>query len=405
MSVSKAQSFSGVGRRDFIYGTAATAVAGGLLTATPSRADAATPSGSLGPMNVVGMANFDTSGSFRPHRFQRRPVRADDVQVRIDFSGVCHSDIHTAHGDWGPQHYPLVTGHEMAGVVTAVGAEVSRFKVGDRVGVGTYVDSCRTCEECRAGREQYCINSALFTYGNPIPSYADAADYPGGYPKGGYSTGIVVRENYVYPIPKEIDLKHAGPIMCAGVTVWSALRNWDIARGSRVGILGVGGLGHLAIQLAHALGAEVTGFTTSAEKKSDIRRFGAADVVVNSDPDQMAKYTRHFDFILDTIPATVPLDPYLSLLKRGGTLCRVGIDKTTIANEFGAFSLTSAQNSLAGSNVGSVRETHEVLQFAARYGIRPQVQVVPARQVGTVWPKVVDKAARYRFVLDMSDLR
>ncbi|NAZ85729.1 NAD(P)-dependent alcohol dehydrogenase [Kineococcus indalonis] len=351
------------------------------------------------------MASFDATDDLHRFRFQRRAAGARDVQIEIHYSGVCHSDIHTGRGDWGQVRYPLVTGHEIAGVVTAVGSSVTKFRVGDRVGVGTFVDSCRTCEQCANGFEQYCLNTNVQTYASALPAYADARDYPGGYPQGGYSTGIVVDEDYVVAVPDEISLEEAGPLMCAALTVYTPLRYWAITRGSRVGVVGVGGLGHLAIQLARALGAEVVAFTSSADKERDARRFGATQVVVGEDADLMARNARSLDFVLDTVPYAHALDPYVQLLKRGATLCRVGVGLGAAPNEFANMALVLQQNSIAGANTGSVRELRELLAFAVDHDVRPQVQVVPAQRVGALWPQVVDKHARYRYVLDMRTLR
>ena len=392
-----------VRRRTLLKGAAGAVLAGGVVTGAATRSEAATAA-PTGPLQVTGLANFTTTDLPRPYRFQRRAVGVHDVRIDIRYSAVCHSDIHTAHGDWGQQRYPLVTGHEMAGVVTAVGSSVTQHKAGDRVGVGTMVDSCGRCDECRAGFENYCENVNTQAYGSPVPSYGDPADYPGGYTQGGYSTAIVVRDHFAIPIPEAISLQQAGPLMCAGITVWSPLQHWEVRPGSRVAVLGVGGLGHLGIQLANAMGAEVVAFTTTPGKARDARRFGARDVVVNQAPAKMTQYARHFDFILDTIPYQHPLGPYVPLLKRGATLCRVGVGEATTPNQYPQMSLVMNQTSLAGSNTGGIRETRDLLAFAAAHDVRPQVQVVPARQVRDAWPSVVAKRARYRYVLDMSDL-
>ena len=405
-----------VGRRGLLRGAAGTVLAAGTgvrgatysAAAASPAASASTGAGAgtgTGALRAQGMASFDSSDNLRRFAFQRRAVGARDIQIDIHFSGVCHSDIHTGRGDWGPVRYPLVTGHEIAGVVTAVGSSVTRFRVGDRVGVGTFVDSCRTCGQCTAGFEQYCLNTNVQTYASALPDYADPQDYPGGYPQGGYSTGIVVDENYVVAVPDEIALEEAGPLMCAALTVYTPLRYWAITRGSRVGVIGIGGLGHLAIQLAHAMGAEVIAFTTSADKAQDARRFGAAEVIVAENANLMTHNARSLDFIIDTVPYVHALDPYVQLLKRGATLCRVGVGLGAQPNEFANMSLVLQQNSVAGANTGSMRELRELLAFAVEHDVRPQVQVVPAAQVGSLWPQVVDKHARYRYVLDMRTLR
>ena len=272
-----------VGRRTLLQGVAGAVLAGGVLAGTATRSEAATAT-ATGPLDVTGLASFSTTDVPRPYQFQRRAVGAHDVQIDIQYSGVCHSDIHTARADWGPQRYPLVTGHEAAGVVTAVGSAVTAHRVGDRVGVGTMVDSCGHCSECRAGFEQYCLTGNTQAYGTPTPAYANASDYPGGYTQGSYSTGVVVRDSFVIPVPAAISLQDAGPLLCAGITVYSPLRHWEVRRGSRVAVLGVGGLGHLAIQLARAMGAHVVAFTTTPGKARDARALGAHDVVVRQAP-------------------------------------------------------------------------------------------------------------------------
>lgn len=350
-----------------------------------------------------GYAFSDYSGKLHKITFQRRPVGDDDVAIEIRYCGVCHSDVHTAHGVWGKQQaMPQVTGHEIAGVVAAVGKNVSRFKVGDHVGVGCFVDSCGHCAECRSEQEQYCITDggAVFTYGYPTSEARD----PGGFTQGGYSNRIVVKERFVASIPEALPLEVAAPMLCSAVTAYSPLKHWHIGKGSKIGVQGLGGVGHMAVQIATALGAEVVVFTTSADKAEDAKRFGAVDVVANYDEEKMAQYRRQLDFVFSTVPYQFEIDPILLTLKVGGTMCLIGVGDVSKVN--GINPMTTALNrvNFAGSLTGSMKEINEVLNFCAEHKIAAQIQTIKPDQIEQYWNDVIEKKARYRYVIDMATL-
>ena len=382
--------------------------AAGILMSTfgISRAASASGNTSLNYKALIpaeGYAFSDYSGKLLKITFQRRPVGDDDVAIEIRYCGVCHSDVHTAHGVWGKQQaMPQVTGHEIAGVVAAVGKNVSRFKVGDRVGVGCFVDSCGHCAECRSEQEQYCITDggAVFTYGYPTSEARD----PGGFTQGGYSNRIVVKEQFVAPIPEALPLEVAAPMLCSAVTAYSPLKHWHIGKGSKIGVQGLGGVGHMAVQIATALGAEVVVFTTSADKAEDAKRFGAVDVVVNYDEQKMAQYRRQLDFVFSTVPYQFEIDPILLTLKVGGTMCLIGVGDVSKVN--GINPMTTALNrvNFAGSLTGSMKEINEVLNFCAEHKIAAQIQTIKPNQIEQYWNGVIEKKARYRYVIDMATL-
>ena len=383
------------------------AAAGILMSAFGiNRAASASGNSSLNYKTLIpaeGYAFSDYSGKLHKITFQRRPVGDDDVAIEIRYCGVCHSDVHTAHGVWGKQQaMPQVTGHEIAGVVAAVGKNVSRFKVGDRVGVGCFVDSCGHCAECRSEQEQYCITDggALFTYGYPTSEARD----PGGFTQGGYSNRIVVKERFVASIPEALPLEVAAPMLCSAVTAYSPLKHWHIGKGSKIGVQGLGGVGHMAVQIATALGAEVVVFTTSADKAEDAKRFGAVDVVVNYDEEKMAQYRRQLDFVFSTVPYQFEIDPILLTLKVGGTMCLIGVGDVSKVN--GINPMTTALNrvNFAGSLTGSMKEINEVLNFCAEHKIAAQIQTIKPDQIEQYWNDVIEKKARYRYVIDMAAL-
>ena len=347
-----------------------------------------------GPYPAEGMAAYSPTGPLKRMSFQRRALGPKDVAIKLHFCGVCHSDIHTIHGDWGPVHYPQVVGHELAGEVVAVGASGGKFKVGSRVGVGCMVNACRHCAECDAGFEQFCENGNTQTYAS--------VDRDGSITQGGYSTFVVVDEDFVISVPATIDLADAGPMMCAGITVYSPLRHWNVGPGKTIAVSGLGGLGHMAVKIAKAMGAEVTVITTSPGKAHDARRFGARDVIVNNPGTDWKKYVRSFDFILDTVPYRYDIDPILPLLKRDATLCRVGIGKVSEPNQFSQIGLVGARTAIAGSNTGGIRETQEMVDFCDLHRIRPEITRIPMSGLDNAWLKVISKQARYRFVLDLS---
>jgi len=388
-------------RRSFMV-SAATAIAGigGANLMNLRSANAADTKSTFavedGPYPAEGMAAYAPSGPHKLLKFQRRALGAKDVAIKIHYCGVCHSDIHTIHEDWGKVQFPQIVGHELAGEVVAVGASASKFNVGARVGVGTMVNSCRVCEECRAGHENYCLNGNIQTYGSK--------DRDGTITQGGYSTFVVVDEDFVINIPTAIELAEAGPLLCAGITVFSPLRRWGVSSGKKVAIVGMGGLGHLAVKFATALGADVTVFTTSPEKTADARRFGAKSVVVNRDGADFSKYNHVFDFALDTVPYKHDLNRFVPLLKRDATYCRVGVGKVADSNEIGQMNLVLYRNSFAGSNTGGIRETQEMIDFCARNKVRPEIQKISMNGIDDAWAKVFEKKARYRYVIDTSTI-
>jgi alcohol dehydrogenase (NADP+) len=339
------------------------------------------------------MAVSSADGGHSRRTIQRRALGPKDVAIELAYCGICHSDIHTAREHWGPAAFPLVTGHEMAGVVMAVGSAVTRFRPGARVGVGCMVGSCRTCAACQSGQESYCDQGAIWTYG--------AKDRDGSITQGGYSTFNVVDEDFVIAIPDAIRLEHAGPLLCAGITVYSPMRRWGVGPGRKVGIVGLGGLGHMATQIAAALGAEVTVLTTTPAKAGDARRFGARTVIAGYDSVDLVAHRRTLDFVLDTAPYRHDFDRIIPLLKIDATYCIVGVGKVSEPNQIGPFSLLGSRNSLASSATGGIRETQELVDFCARQRIAPEISLVPTSAIDDAWAKVVAKEARYRFVIDL----
>lgn len=325
---------------------------------------------------------------------ERRDVGPRDVRIEIAFAGVCHSDIHTARGEWGPVPYPIVVGHEIAGVVAEVGPEVTRFAVGDRVGVGCMVDSCRECEQCAQGHEQYCLRGNTGTYAS--------VDRDGTPTQGGYSQQVVVTEDFVLRIPDALDLDVAAPLLCAGITTYSPLRHWGAGPGTRVAVVGMGGLGHMAVKLAHAMGAEVTVLSQSLKKQEDGLRLGADDYHATSDPATFTALASSFDLIINTVSAELDTDAYLSLLAVDGTMVNVGAPPQPL--QVRAFSLIPARRSLAGSTIGSIAETQEMLDFCAGHGLGAEIEVIGVDQVNEAWERVVASDVRYRFVIDTSTL-
>ena len=353
------------------------------------------------PAKIVaskGYAARDTSGKLSPWSFERRPVGDDDILIEIKFCGICHSDIHQLRGDWGPQKYPQVPGHEIAGVVVATGKNVTRFKVGDHAGVGCMVDSCGTCESCRHGEEQHCDNDAtLFTYGYPDKTS------PTGITQGGYANNIVVRERFAIQLPKTIGLQNAAPLLCAGITTYSPLVKASIKKSDKVGVAGIGGLGHFAIKLAVAKGADVYAFTTSESKVNDIRRFGAKEVVVVDSVEKLKAYNKSLDYMVSTIPVNYDVGAYASLVKPYGNYIQVGMPtkgEVTINN----FAFNRNRVRYSTSLIGGIPQTQEVIDYCAQNKIYPEVQVIKASEVNEIWEKVINKEARYRYVIDAATI-
>ncbi|PFO06617.1 alcohol dehydrogenase [Bacillus sp. AFS076308] len=331
---------------------------------------------------------------FRAAEIKRRDLDSNDVLIEIKYSGICHSDIHTAHGEWGPVNYPLVPGHEIAGIVTDVGAEVTKYNVGDRVGVGCMVDSCGDCENCRKGEEQYCLN------GN-VPTYAGVDKY-GEPTQGGYSTHIVVTEDFVVRIPETIELDAAAPLLCAGITTYSPLNHWGAGPGKKVAVVGLGGLGHMAVQIAHAMGAEVTVLSQSLKKKDDGLQLGADNYYATSDPETFKKLAGTFDLIINTVSAKIDISAYLSLLALDGALVNVGAPAEPLS--LNVFSLIGHRRSFAGSMIGGIRETQEMLNFCAEHNIVPKIEVISADQIDEAYERVLASDVKYRFVIDIDTM-
>ena len=331
---------------------------------------------------------------FEATTIERRDVGPHDVLIDIAYAGICHSDIHTARGEWRGTQYPFVGGHEIAGTVSAVGAEVTRFAVGDRAGVGCLVDSCRECEHCLAGEEQYCLNGNTGTYGS-IGKDGRPTD-------GGYSEKIVVDENYVLSIPEGISLDVAAPLLCAGITLYSPLRHWGAGPGKKVAIVGLGGLGHMGVKLAHAMGAEVTVLSQSLKKQEDGLRLGADHYYATGDEGTFTHLRRSFDLIITTISAAVDIKDYLGLLKLDGALVTVGAPPEPMSVP--AFALIGARRSLSGSAIGGIKQTQEMLDFCAEHGLGAEIEVIAADQIDEAYERVLASDVRYRFVIDTATL-
>ncbi len=342
------------------------------------------------PTTVKAYAATSATEPLTPTTIERRDVGPHDVRIDIRYVGICHSDIHTARGEWGRTDYPVVLGHEIAGVVAEVGAAVTGFRVGDRVGVGCLVDSCRECRYCRRGEEQFCTEGYVETY--------SSTGRDGRPTQGGYSEAIVVTEDFVLRIPDGIALDVAAPLLCAGITAYSPLRHWGAGPGTRVAVVGLGGLGHMAVQLASAMGAEVTVLSRSPGKREDALRLGAAHYAVTGEPDAFARLAASFDLVINTVSASVDVDAHLSLLDVDGTMVTVGIPEHPQSLE--VLSLLMRRVSYAASNIGGIRETQEMLDFCAEHGIAALVEVIGVQQIDEAFQRVVASDVRYRFVVD-----
>jgi len=348
-------------------------------------------------LNTHGYAAQSATSDLAPFRFERRDPRPDDVVIDILYCGVCHSDLHTARNDWGWTTYPIVPGHEIIGRVREVGSAVTRFEPGDAVGVGCMVDSCRHCTPCEHGEEQYCKEGSTFTYGG--------RDRHDGQPtQGGYSERIVVSDRFVLKVPESLDLKAAAPLLCAGITTWSPLRHWKVGKGSRVAVVGLGGLGHMGLKLAKALGAEVTLFTRSAGKEADARRLGADRIVLSTDPAQMAAVTDHFDLIVDTVPYVHDLNPYIPTLVSSGTLVLVGY-LGGLEPMLNTAPMVLGRKAVAGSLIGGIPETQELLDFCGEHGLASDVEVIRMQDINGAYERLLKSDVKYRFVIDMASLK
>lgn len=345
---------------------------------------------------AFAFAAISANQPLAPFSLQRREPLADDVQIDILYCGVCHSDLHTARGEWGGTLYPCVPGHEIVGRVNRVGKDVKRFKAGDLVGVGCMVDACLKCPSCTEGLEQYCETGFTGTY--------NGRDARGeSHTLGGYSTSIVVRQEFVLKVPANLDPAAAAPLLCAGITTWSPLRHWKVGKGHKVGVVGLGGLGHMAVKLAHAMGAQVTLFTTSPGKAEDAKRLGAHEVVISKDKVQMKAQRGKFDYILNTVAAAHDLDAFLNLLKRDGTLTLVGVPEhphpaPNVAN------LIFKRRSLTGSLIGGIAETQEMLDFCGEHGIVSDIEVIAADKINEAYDRMQKSDVKYRFVIDMATM-
>jgi uncharacterized zinc-type alcohol dehydrogenase-like protein len=341
-----------------------------------------------------GYAALEAGASLEPFTFDRRPVGLNDVLVRIGYCGICHSDIHQARDEWGGSIFPMVPGHEIVGTVTRVGADVKKFREGETVGVGCFVDSCRACPSCTRGLEQYCEAGMILTYNgldkNGQPTY------------GGYSSQIVVNEQYVLKIPQPLAPESVAPLLCAGITTYSPLRQWGVGKGHRLGVVGLGGLGHMAVKFGKAFGAEVTVFSRSDLKRKQAERLGATDFAATSQEGTFTRLARRFDFIIDTVSGAHDYHAYLDLLKTDGTYIVVGAPREPIS--FGAFSLILRRRRLVGSLIGGIRDTQEMLNYCGEHGITSDVEVIKIQQINEAYERVLLGDVRFRFVIDMESL-
>lgn len=381
-------------RRKFIQQT--TLASAGIMLASPIQLF----SNNINAINMSkniksrGYAAKDVSGKLSPWEFERRPVGDNDLLIEIKYASICHSDIHQMKGDWGAQQYPQVPGHEIAGIVTAIGKNVTKFKVGDRAGVGCMVNSCMECKSCTHGEEHFCDSGkTVFTYGSPEKSS------PTGISQGGYSNNIVVRDHFAVHIPDHISLQEAAPLLCAGITTYSPLMNANFKIGDKVGVAGIGGLGHLAVKIAVSKGAEVFAFTTSADKVKDILAFGAKEVIVVDDLAKLKPFKGKLDYMISTIPSQYDIAAYSSVVKPYGFYTQVGMPvgfELTLSN----IGLANTRVNFNASLIGGIPETQEVVHYCADNKVLPQIQIINAEQINEAWTKILNKQARYRYVID-----
>ena len=385
-------------RREFI-GQVAMAGAG-LLLATPAQAfsQANPPLGVGRNIKSKGYAGKDEHGKLAAWNFERRPVGEDDILIEIKYSGICHSDIHTIRGHWGKQHYPQVPGHEIAGIVTAIGKNVTKFKVGDQAGVGCMVNSCLQCDSCKKGQEHHCETTGMTgTYGTPEPSS------PTGITQGGYSNNIVVTEHFAIKIPQDIDLRYAAPLLCAGITTYSPMMQYKVKKGDKVGVVGIGGLGHMAVKIAVSKGAEVYAFTTTPAKVNDIKGFGAKEVIVVDAAEALKPWKGKLDYVISTVPYAYEMSGYIDCVKPYGYFTQVG-QPVNGALAINNFNMIFNRVNFNGSLIGGIPETQEVMDYCAKNKIYPQIQLIKAGEINDAWEKVVNKEARYRYVIDTATI-
>ena len=345
---------------------------------------------------VKGYATHSAKASLAPFSFERREVGAKDVQIEILFCGVCHSDLHQARNDWANSQYPMVPGHEIVGRVISIGSDVTQFKAGEIVGVGCMVDSCQSCSACAQDLEQYCENGPTLTY-NDTDRHSKMLNF------GGYSNQIVVSDKFVLRIPESLDLKAVGPLLCAGITTWSPLRHWKVGKGSKVAVIGLGGLGHMALKLAKALGAHVTLFTRSSGKEADARRLGADEIVLSTNEADMASVTGKFELIIDTVPYLHDVNPYLPTLSLNGTLVLVGFIGN-LEPTVNSMPLIMGRKAVAGSLIGGIAETQEMLDFCGEHGITADVEMINMQEINEAYDRMLKSDVKYRFVIDMATL-
>jgi alcohol dehydrogenase (NADP+) len=346
---------------------------------------------------ILGYAVNSSTSVLAPFQFQRRDQRKSDVEIEILYCGVCHSDLHQARNDWGNSIYPMVPGHEIVGKVISVGSEVTKFKVGDTVGVGCMVDSCQHCAACEQGLEQYCEVGHTLTY-NDIDRHDKMPTF------GGYSERIVVSDKFVLKVPESLDIKGVGPLLCAGITTWSPLRHWKVGKDSKVAVIGLGGLGHMGLKLAKALGAHVSLFTRSPDKEADARRLGADEIVLSTNESEMAAVKGKFDLIIDTVPYVHDLNPYIPTLSLNGTLVLVGY-LGGLEPVLNSMPLILGRKAVAGSVIGGIAETQEMLDFCGKHGITADVEMIKIQEINEAYERMLKSDVKYRFVIDMKSLK
>ncbi|MFO7721207.1 MAG: NAD(P)-dependent alcohol dehydrogenase [Gillisia sp.] len=346
--------------------------------------------------NVKAYAAKSATSDLKPFDLERREPTAEDVEIEILYCGVCHSDIHTVRDDWKNAKYPSVPGHEIIGRVTKTGANATNFKEGQLVGVGCMVDSCQTCSACKDNLEQYCENGATFTYNSEDK-------HLGGHTFGGYSEKVVVDKKFVLNIPENLDVKAVAPLLCAGITTWSPLQQWNVKKGDKVGVIGLGGLGHMGVKLANAMGAHVVMITTSASKTEDAKDLGAQEVLISKDQDQMAKHKNSFDFLLNTVPVGHDVNPYIALLKRDATMVLVGAIEPLDPIHGGG--LIGGRKRIAGSLIGGIKETQEMLDFCGKHNIVSDVEMIDIQNINHAYDRMIKSDVKYRFVIDMKSLK
>nr|WP_068890974.1 NAD(P)-dependent alcohol dehydrogenase [Pedobacter panaciterrae] len=383
-------------RRKFIQQSAV--VGAGLVLGNPLQVFSQTDKQKIMADNIKskGFAGKDEQGKLTLWAFERRPVGDSDILIEIKYSGICHSDIHTIKGHWGKQVYPQVPGHEIAGIVTAVGKNVTKFKVGDKAGVGCMVNSCMQCKSCKNGEEHHCETTGMVgTYSTPEKSS------PTGITQGGYANNIVVTEHFAIKIPTNIDLQYAAPLLCAGITTYSPMMQYKMKKGDKVGVVGIGGLGHMAIKIAVSKGAEVYAFTTSASKTDDIKSFGAKEAIVVNSGEDLKPWRGKLDYMISTVPYAYEMSPYIDCVKPYGYFTQVG-QPINGALPINNFNMIFNRVNFNGSLIGGIPETQEVMDYCAENKIYPQVQLIKADEINDAWDKIVDKRARYRYVIDAS---